>query len=264
MLEPAPAARRIAAAEDLAGVGELGDRLERVKLAGTDPKAIEVSGSISTRPAKSERRHIGIRPSRSQDHGAGNSKLTPMPDDRLSRLMEVTAITHDLLGPYLRHLQRQVSESGAGGAPLYYPFEPGHRPRLESLSEGRADGIKRKLGEPGWRRMWGLREGARFVGHAELAGGALAAELHRATFMLGLESSHRGRGLSQGLVDAAFGWARDHTGLAWIDLAVLDGNERAAALYRRIGFVTACTLADRYRIAGQRVGEHVMTYRIDR
>jgi GNAT superfamily N-acetyltransferase len=53
----------------------------------------------------------------------------------------------------------------------------------------------------------------------------------------------RHRGVIAALFDAAVGWARGVAGVQRVQLFVTDGNERAAAFYRRYGFVpTGVTL----------------------
>jgi ribosomal protein S18 acetylase RimI-like enzyme len=53
-----------------------------------------------------------------------------------------------------------------------------------------------------------------------------------------------GRGVATALLGAAIGWAREHVHADRIRLYVLDGNGRAAAFYRRLGFVaTGGTMA---------------------
>jgi ribosomal protein S18 acetylase RimI-like enzyme len=52
----------------------------------------------------------------------------------------------------------------------------------------------------------------------------------------------RGRGVGDALVTAALDWARERKA-SGVALAVLEGNERALALYRRHGFVDAGEMA---------------------
>jgi RimJ/RimL family protein N-acetyltransferase len=50
-------------------------------------------------------------------------------------------------------------------------------------------------------------------------------------------AAHRGTGVVDALLGAAAGWAADPLGADQIVLHVHDGNDRAAAAYRRLGFV---------------------------
>jgi ribosomal protein S18 acetylase RimI-like enzyme len=53
----------------------------------------------------------------------------------------------------------------------------------------------------------------------------------------------RGRGVAEALLNAAIAWARE-VGAVRVRLFVLETNDRAAALYRRVGFVrTGVTMA---------------------
>lgn len=106
----------------------------------------------------------------------------------------------------------------------------------------------RSVGEPGWMRTWGLcADDGAIVGHVDLKGGQLASELHRATLGIALEPAYRDRGHGRALCETAIGWARDH-GLAWIDLGVFAPNQRAHALYRKLGFVEVGRIEDRFRL----------------
>ena len=70
----------------------------------------------------------------------------------------------------------------------------------------------------------------------------------------------RGNGLAEALVTAAVRWAREEPGAVRVRLFVMETNHRAAAVYRRIGFVpTGATMA---YAPNPTYIEHEMEYRV--
>jgi RimJ/RimL family protein N-acetyltransferase len=132
------------------------------------------------------------------------------------------------------------------------PLDP--EPRKERLRVAWGKSIS----EPGWQRTWALYDGDRIVGHCDLKGGQLASELHRATLGIAIEEGHRDRGNGRAMCGAAIAWAKQQ-GLAWIDLGVFGGNARAAALYRKLGFVEVGVVRDRFRVDTESIDDISMT-----
>ncbi|MBA2540964.1 MAG: GNAT family N-acetyltransferase [Deltaproteobacteria bacterium] len=114
------------------------------------------------------------------------------------------------------------------------------------------------VNQPSWNRTWGLIVDGEVVGHCDLRGGVLASELHRATLGIALEAGHRDRGNGRALCAAAIEWAKDQQ-LAWIDLGVFSVNVRAAALYRKLGFIEVGVTRDRFRVDGETIDDIAMT-----
>ena len=159
------------------------------------------------------------------------------------------------------HLARHGAESGRGGDVIFRPRS--HDEELDEIAaiERHQAGWARPLSEPMWLRTWGLFEGEAVVGHVDLHGGRLPAELHRATLGMGLERPARGRGHGRALIETAIAWARDH-GLAWIDLGVFAHNAVARALYASVGFVEIGTTRDQFRVEGTSIDDVAMTLRL--
>jgi len=176
--------------------------------------------------------------------------------------VEIRAVTAADLEPFLRHLERQLSESGQGGLPVFSPFPRGGHPRVDQLRPPREAGLARTLDEPGWWRMWAAWDGRRVVGGCELAGGVVTSELHRASLILGLERSHYGRGLASRLLEAAIAWAEGEPLLAWIYLTVFTNNAPAIRLYERFGFERRGVIEDRFRVDGVTIDELHMVRRL--
>ncbi|MGH9270530.1 MAG: GNAT family N-acetyltransferase [Ilumatobacteraceae bacterium] len=149
--------------------------------------------------------------------------------------------------------------SGVDGAAHSHPysrFEPFDRVEAHDREVTR---WSTPVGDLGWRRAWGLRTGGALIGYVYLAGGTLRAESHRAGLGMGVLGSHRRRGGGSMLLDAAIAWARDETGLAWIDLGVFTDNRGAHALYATRGFREVGRTPDRFRVDGARLDDIAMT-----
>ena len=164
--------------------------------------------------------------------------------------------------PFARYLVEHLAESGRGGSPHFAPA------RLLSLGDIRAAAQSRwsrGLDEALWGRGFLLWIGERVVGHLELRGGRIPAEMHRATLGMGVLRRHTGQGHGRGLIEAAVAWARADADLAWIDLGVFATNARARALYQRMGFIEQGLRHDAFRIdAGLAVDDVLMALELRR
>lgn len=172
------------------------------------------------------------------------------------------------IGAFVGHLARQMGESGKDGAPHSGPRTVIDRDETRARIERDAC---IPLGEPGWERAWlaWVPEGGdpqrreRVIGHVDLRGGRLAAEMHRAVLGIGIERSHWRRGLGERLLRTAIDWAGGEASLAWIDLFVFAENAPARALYRKLGFEERGTVEDAFRLAdGTRVADVRMTLKL--
>lgn len=128
-------------------------------------------------------------------------------------------------------------------------FAPSPTPSHWEIREACELRWARPLSEPLWGRAWLLlRDEGVVVGHVELRGGRIPAELHRATLGMGIERAHVGQGHGTRLLAEAIRWARSEAGLAWLDLGVFAGNEPARRLYERAGFATLGPRVDAFRL----------------
>ena len=156
------------------------------------------------------------------------------------------------------HLRRAALESGRDGDVVFRP-----RSSAEPFDEKAAKSRHRKtwghrVGTPHWARTWGLVLDGQIVGHADLHGGMLPSEQHRATLGLGIERGARGRGWGRALVETTIVWAREQ-GFAWLDLGVFADNAPARVLYAKLGFAEVGTWRDRFRVDGKQVDDIQMT-----
>jgi RimJ/RimL family protein N-acetyltransferase len=150
------------------------------------------------------------------------------------------------------HVERHAAESGRGGDIVFAPFLDFDR---DAYEDSRFDTWRRTLEVPGWERCWGAFEGTQLLGHVDLTGGALYSTLHRARLGIGVERSARAQGVGSALMHAAIHWARSEPRLGWVDLSVFEHNDRARALYERLGFAVTGRTRDAYRLAGRSIDD---------
>lgn len=162
---------------------------------------------------------------------------------------------------YLEHFARHRAESGRGDY-HFMPFEPDDPSGPRGINPER---LVQSLGEPGWQRYWVATDETRqcIIGHVDLKGGPLRTALHRCELGIGIERAWRGRGLGRRLMQVAIDFARQQPNLAWVDLGVFTHNQNAAHLYRSLGFQELATIPDRFRVAGEHIGDILMTLNVE-
>lgn len=175
--------------------------------------------------------------------------------------LEIELLGLDDLESFVSHLVRHIPESGRGGAPIYNPYSRFQAPNPERFREKRSEGWQIPLDQPRWIRTWGARDGQRIVGHAELHGGVISTESHRASLGMGVHAAFRRRGLGRRLLEACVEWAREQ-GLVWLDLGVFADNAPARALYESAGFAEVGRREDRFRIDGHSICDIQMSLRL--
>ncbi|MBX3158176.1 MAG: GNAT family N-acetyltransferase [Deltaproteobacteria bacterium] len=151
-----------------------------------------------------------------------------------------------------------VRKRGEADVPTTSPFGASEPFDRDGTVERYRTGWDRGLADVGWRRTWAVVDDGVVRGHLDLQSGRIPSELHRAWLGIGLERTHRARGLGRTLMTTAIAWAREH-GLHWIDLGVFSTNVRAHALYLRLGFVEIGTTRDRFRVDGASIDDIAMT-----
>jgi len=163
---------------------------------------------------------------------------------------------------FARHMVEHMAESGRGGSPHFALARTWVREEVRASFSARLD---KELGEPLWGRAWLLlaEDGQRVVGHIELRGGRVDAELHRATLGMGLVRAYTGKGHGRRLCETAIRWARDEAELSWIDLGVFASNTPARRLYRSLGFVEVAVREDAFHNdAGVVLDDVLMTLKL--
>jgi GNAT superfamily N-acetyltransferase len=176
----------------------------------------------------------------------------------------------ELARAFAAYIIEHVAESGKEGAP--------HFAVASGASEGemRDSALERwgrRLDQPLWGRAWLLctrdpspagpsgffSPPARVVGHLELRGGRVKAELHRAVLAMGLLAPYRRKGHGRRLMETAIAWAEREADLSYVDLGVFVGNDPARHLYERVGFVAQGIRRDAFRVGDLVIDDVAMT-----
>jgi RimJ/RimL family protein N-acetyltransferase len=177
-----------------------------------------------------------------------------------SLTIRVARLDGDDPDAYARHMSEHMAESGRLGSPHFAISRTWSRDDVRASLIGR---LAKALDEPLWGRTWLLRDGTRVVGHVELRGGRVPAEMHRATLGMGILRAYTARGHGGRLLETAVRWARGEAGLSFIDLGVFSGNAPARKLYERMGFVVIGVRPDAFRLeAGPVIDDVLMALRL--
>jgi ribosomal protein S18 acetylase RimI-like enzyme len=100
-------------------------------------------------------------------------------------------------------------------------------------------------------------DAGRLVGWCDIRRETIPVYAHCGHLGMGLHRDYRGRGLGERLIRAALDAARAG-GFERIELSVYGRNARAAALYRRVGFVHEGTRVRGKKVDGQYDDVHIM------
>lgn len=167
------------------------------------------------------------------------------------------------LPAYHEHLIRHGKESGKDGDLIFAPYDEPWNGLPEALQKEKAEKWQRPVTDIGWERCWILTDGSKVYGEIKLLHAmGLQTTLHRSLLMMGIERSHRGKGFGTALMREAIEWARGQPTLDWIQLYVFAHNMPAKELYQRFGFREVGTVADLFRVHGQKIDDTTMTLRL--
>jgi len=169
---------------------------------------------------------------------------------RVEEALSIRMARGEDIEPFVNHVAAHVMQSGKDGAPY---FAMSRKVGRDEIRESAITRWSRRLDEPLWGRSWllwldGTGVPRRVVGHIDLRGGRLPAEMHRAVLGMGIERPFTGHGHGGRLLETAISWARDVAGLSWIDLGVFANNAPARKLYARAGFVEVGVREDAFRV----------------
>ena len=156
------------------------------------------------------------------------------------------------------HMCRHGDESGRNGDVIFRPRSQHEVMDEVQISQRHRAAWARGLDQPLWLRTWGVVVDNAIVGHLDLNGGRLPAELHRATLGMGIERRARKKGFGRELLETAVAWARVNK-LAWLDLGVFAHNEVARSLYKSVGFVETGIVKDQFRVDGIKIDDVSMS-----
>lgn len=99
-----------------------------------------------------------------------------------------------------------------------------------------------------------LTDDGEAVGYVAVLGGLARRNSHKADVTIGIAQEFTGQGLGTRLMETVETWAREQ-GLHKLELTVMADNERAIALYRKMGFRDEGRQADSLRVNGRYVDE---------
>ena len=162
---------------------------------------------------------------------------------------------------YARHVVAHMDGSGREGSPH---FAIARAWSADEVAHSLVARLQKELDEPLWGRAWMLlaEDSSEVIGHVELRGGRVAAEMHRATLGMGIMRAHTGKGHGSRLVETAIAWAREAS-IAWIDLGVFSDNIPARKLYTRMGFVEIGTKVEAFHLdAGVAIDDVMMVLKL--
>lgn len=95
------------------------------------------------------------------------------------------------------------------------------------------------------------------AGYVEAAGGRYRRNRHSATVVIGVRTEYSGRGIGARLLEELERWARAQ-GVRRLELTVMADNQRAIALYRRMGYEREGLRRDSLLVDGRFVDEYAM------
>jgi len=165
-------------------------------------------------------------------------------------------------------LCRHLRESGTPGTPDFASMRDVARSDVIRDTERK---WVTSPGTPGWGRTWLVWDRdpraagpspARVGGYVEIRGPWAPAALHRVELSIGMDAPHRGHGLGRRLMETAIRAAYDLPQIAYIELRVFAANERARALYQKLGFVDVGYVPDAYRFPESVVDDVLMVRRL--
>ncbi len=88
---------------------------------------------------------------------------------------------------------------------------------------------------------------------------------HRASLAIAIKQRYWRLGIGSAMFEELIAVARAHAGTEILELEVIDGNERAMALYKKFGFETVATRPDAIRLKdGRYLDEKIMIKRLAR
>src|SRR5207237_828877 len=145
-------------------------------------------------------------------------------------------------------------ESGRDGDFIFSPQEEPWEVPFDVYAKSYDEKLRRPVTESGWERSWLVTEADAIYGEIVLVHRPpLKSSLHRATLMMGIERSHRGRGLGPQLMTEAISWAKAQPTLEWLHLYVFENNGPARKLYKKFGFRENGITHDMFRVFGQQI-----------
>ncbi|EES74958.1 acetyltransferase, GNAT family [Paenibacillus sp. oral taxon 786 str. D14] len=132
-------------------------------------------------------------------------------------------------------------------------YEPGER---TTTAEEQRERIQSILSEVGSTILVAEDQG-QLVGYLAVFGGQAKRTKHVGYIVVGITQAYSGKGIGTRLFQAAEAW-RAQTELTKFELTVMIPNERAVALYKKMGFEVEGVKRNSIRVDGNYVDEYYM------
>ncbi|MEG6587707.1 GNAT family protein [Paenibacillus barengoltzii] len=132
-------------------------------------------------------------------------------------------------------------------------YEPGER---TTTAEEQRERIQSILSEAGSTILVAEDQG-KLVGYLAVFGGQANRTKHVGYIVVGITQAYSGKGIGTRLFQAAEAW-RAETELTKFELTVMIPNERAVALYKKVGFEVEGVKRYSIRVDGNYVDEYYM------
>ncbi|MEL6116844.1 GNAT family N-acetyltransferase [Photobacterium sp. SP02] len=161
---------------------------------------------------------------------------------------------------FFEYIGAQLLENADDDSPLFQPISKENCLVSEQFKAKFRDGFEYSLGEPGWRKLWVIKDSnERVVGHIDLRHYSEEYKFHRVLLGMGVDSSLRKQGLGVKLIESVIQFCNKTSSIDWLDLNVLSNNLPAKNLYLKCGFEAVGEMSDCYRIEAEAVSETTMT-----
>lgn len=120
--------------------------------------------------------------------------------------------------------------------------------------------IRKRIGE--WKKSFnssmfvGILNGE-FAGFVALIGGPAPRASHRASLVIGVRQNFHGKNVGTSLMKKAESWAKE-IDIQRIELSVVESNDRAIALYKKMGYSVEGTRTNSLKINDEYINEFYM------
>lgn len=174
-------------------------------------------------------------------------------------------VERDQCDEFIAYLNDHLSDNGNSGHGYFQPLSRANLCYPINQIEAFRNSLDIEISAKGWRRVWVMRsEQGRIAAHITLRGHSENYTAHRCLLGMGVDRSHRRRGLGSALIQHVCAWSLCVEHLKWIDLQVVDGNNSAIALYTTAGFVETGRVDEMFEVDGKYLSSVAMALSLDR
>ena len=105
-------------------------------------------------------------------------------------------------------------------------------------------------------------EDGMITGHVTCIGGEARRNHHAVKLVIGVLEKYQGQGIATNLLKTTIQWAKEQQ-LHRLELLVMAHNDKAIALYKKVGFQMEGTKLHSLKVDGKWVDEHLMCLLLD-